>query len=713
MKNRMKRLLALFASATLLMSGVVFPSVVQANPGDPFPAGNPIVFVAQTGSATNNTGTQLYEAIQGKNSVVDISPNGPIDPVSYNAMGFDQNNRYLYAIEVGRTGAPAIPYNNLVRIGQDGTTTVLGPVAGLPDASPSYNAGDMGGAGTPYANILFVRAGSNAAPDNGYLWLIDVTTLTATRVTLSTTVPNTGDLFWYAGYLWAVDGASNSGTATQTVDRISPAGVVDRFVIGNSIAKDTYGAQWIYGSGMVGILGNQTGKLYQIIIGDPTSASPSFTVVNTLSGPTTNGNDGASYPGEPVDLSITKTAPATFSPGSSLTYTITVTNNDPAITSTGYVVTDTLPVGLTDPTTSTEGAQITNSGGVQVLRYAGAPLAPGASVMITVTGDTSATSRAPIVNTVSVEGNENDPSTANNTATVTSTPEVTPVQANPDIARTLAGTPVSGNVLTDDSGIAITVTAHTDPLHGTVTIGTDGTYTYTPDPGFIGSDSFTYTITDENGQTSTAVVTIAVDPLPPVVNNTPPEIVVKRDTIYVKKGVVLTLEQILKIADVSIVDAEESIPLSRLDVTGYSDINWNVVNYPGTGYVISLETTDTPGLEAPIQQIAIFVEPADTTINEQNFDLGYPVDALHGDVGVGTDPGGHPIAYVPTALEPSAAIVQPVVPVVTSAPRAALPKTGDVPGLVFPISFSLGALALSLFAIKRRESGESEQVRSR
>ena len=520
-RNGLTRLLALFASAALLMSGLAFPPAVQANPGDPFPEGNAIIFVAQTGSATNNTGTQLYEALQGKNSMVNISPTGAIDPISYNAMGFNQNDMYLYAIEVGNASKPVIAYNNLVRIGQDGKATVLGPISGLPNAAPGYNTGEMGGVGTAYENILFVRAGSSSAPDTSYMWLVDVTTRVATRVTLSKTVPNTADLFWYAGYLWTFDGASStSGTAVQTVDRISPTGTVDRFTIGNLVAVDSYGAQWIYGSGMVGILGNQTGKLYQIIIGNPTSAAPTFTVVNTLSGPTTNGNDGAAYPGEPVDLGITKTAPTTFNPGSTLTYTLTIRNNDPQVTATGYIVTDNLPAGLLSPTTLTDGASISMVGGVNVLRYVGAPLAPGEILTITVSGATSATSMSPISNTASVDGNENDLNTDNNTDTVISTPQVTALQANPDTNHTSVGMPVSGKALANDTGDAIAVTAHTSPAHGSVTIGADGTYLYTPAGGFTGSDTFQYTITDSHGASSMTTVTITVDPLPDAIDDT-------------------------------------------------------------------------------------------------------------------------------------------------------------------------------------------------
>ncbi len=47
----------------------------------------------------------------------------------------------------------------------------------------------------------------------------------------------------------------------------------------------------------------------------------------------------------------------------------------------------------------------------------------------------------------------------------------------------------------------------------------DGTVTYTPDPGFVGTDSFTYTISDGNGDTSTATVYIIVNDVPEAKND--------------------------------------------------------------------------------------------------------------------------------------------------------------------------------------------------
>jgi len=67
-----------------------------------------------------------------------------------------------------------------------------------------------------------------------------------------------------------------------------------------------------------------------------------------------------------------------------------------------------------------------------------------------------------------------------------------------------------GDVLANDTGTKLKVSAHTDPTNGSVTIGPDGKFTYKPKDGFTGDDSFGYTVTDPYGQQATAKVTIAV-----------------------------------------------------------------------------------------------------------------------------------------------------------------------------------------------------------
>ena len=65
-------------------------------------------------------------------------------------------------------------------------------------------------------------------------------------------------------------------------------------------------------------------------------------------------------------------------------------------------------------------------------------------------------------------------------------------------------------------------TAFTTVNGGTVTINANGTFDYAPAPGFIGEDSFDYTIADLGGELDTATVTIAVQPdSTPGVNDAP------------------------------------------------------------------------------------------------------------------------------------------------------------------------------------------------
>lgn len=65
----------------------------------------------------------------------------------------------------------------------------------------------------------------------------------------------------------------------------------------------------------------------------------------------------------------------------------------------------------------------------------------------------------------------------------------------------------------DPDDDTLTVTSHTNPAHGSVTLNGD-VFTYSPDEGYSGTDSFTYTIDDGNAHTATATVTITVKPDP-------------------------------------------------------------------------------------------------------------------------------------------------------------------------------------------------------
>ncbi|HEX2622551.1 MAG TPA: Ig-like domain-containing protein, partial [Phototrophicaceae bacterium] len=67
---------------------------------------------------------------------------------------------------------------------------------------------------------------------------------------------------------------------------------------------------------------------------------------------------------------------------------------------------------------------------------------------------------------------------------------------------------------TDADNNPLDVSAHTDPTHGTLDINIDGSFTYTPNAGYVGQDTFNYTVVDGQTGSDVGLVTITVNPLP-------------------------------------------------------------------------------------------------------------------------------------------------------------------------------------------------------
>ena len=86
-----------------------------------------------------------------------------------------------------------------------------------------------------------------------------------------------------------------------------------------------------------------------------------------------------------------------------------------------------------------------------------------------------------------------------------------PPDVTDDSGSTQEDTPVTVAVLTNDSdvdaGDSFEVISVTQGTHGSVSF-TAADVTYTPDPNYVGSDSFTYTVEDTQGGRSTATVNI-------------------------------------------------------------------------------------------------------------------------------------------------------------------------------------------------------------
>jgi Ca2+-binding RTX toxin-like protein len=92
-----------------------------------------------------------------------------------------------------------------------------------------------------------------------------------------------------------------------------------------------------------------------------------------------------------------------------------------------------------------------------------------------------------------------------------------------DTATTDEGNSVAIDVLANDNdldGAGLTVLALSDPTNGSVEMAS-GQIVYTPNDGFSGADSFSYTVADADGDTGTANVTVTVNGAPVVPTQSP------------------------------------------------------------------------------------------------------------------------------------------------------------------------------------------------
>ncbi|CAM3733027.1 DUF11 domain-containing protein [Occultella aeris] len=381
---------ALAATALTAAGALTTTTAANAADGDPFDPDRAAVFLAQ------DRPTTLYRAAQVGADLTFVAEGTAAVP--YNAIGYNTVDNYLYGVQQDT--------QRLLRIGQGGAAMDLGAITGL-NVDSYYQQGTFGAGDS--ANTLYVRG----TLDLGTVYAIDLTTRVATPITLSEEVPNTSDLVALEGYLW---GMGNDSRIWRVDLDSGAAGSWE-----TNVPAVTYGGQWVYGNGNLGLSANDSGDVIQLGITNATSANPTFTILSTVNGPTPNSNnDATSNPGPDVDLAIQKTVRSAHTPGGSITFGIHVTNNS-AVASSGYYFQDELPASLTNP--SSPNTECSFVGNLMTCAYG--TMAPGEQRNFEVTA-TAPNSIDPITNTVTVTGNENDPNLDNNTATVTTSPDYAP-----------------------------------------------------------------------------------------------------------------------------------------------------------------------------------------------------------------------------------------------------------------------------------------------
>ena len=116
-----------------------------------------------------------------------------------------------------------------------------------------------------------------------------------------------------------------------------------------------------------------------------------------------------------------------------------------------------------------------------------------------------------------------------------------------------------------DVGDTLTVAKLTDPAHGSVTVNTDGSFTYVPEADWSGTVTFRYYVADKAGLRDTATATIVVTPI-----NHPP--VAVDDSLETNEDVPLTISDAELLANDTDPDGD---PLS-VNYTGSANHgDWN------------------------------------------------------------------------------------------------------------------------------------------
>ncbi|WP_390615033.1 LamG-like jellyroll fold domain-containing protein [Maricurvus nonylphenolicus] len=164
----------------------------------------------------------------------------------------------------------------------------------------------------------------------------------------------------------------------------------------------------------------------------------------------------------------------------------------------------------------------------------------------------------------------------------TSTNQIQADSAGPvavaDVITTLEDQGVIANVLVNDSLPALASITGFDSISaegGSVSFNGDGAFTYQPIANFFGVDSFSYTVTDFNGLSSTATVTINVTQ----VNDTP-TVSAAVSMVISEDAVAATLDLLANASDLDIADTlsvTNLVETSGNDAGGVSLINNNLV----------------------------------------------------------------------------------------------------------------------------------------
>ncbi|WP_309242985.1 Ig-like domain-containing protein [Hyalangium versicolor] len=397
--------------------------------------------------------------------------------------------------------------------GNGGTDTATVTVTVTPvNDPPAANDDAFTVAEDSGATVLNVLANDSSLPDTGEtLTVTSVTqptdgTVTFTAANVSfTPAANFNGTTTFSYRISDGNGGTDTATVTVTVTPVNdPPDAVNDAV---TVTEDSAAT-------VVNVLANDTttpdtGETLTVTaVTQPANGTVTFTATNVSFTPAANfngttsftytvsdGNGGSDTATVTVTVTPVNDPPTanddTFTvPENSGPSTLDVLTNDTAVPDTGETLTVT---AVTQPANGT--TSFTSTG---VIFTPTAGFVGPTTFTYTISDGNGGTATATVTVNVS---NTNDPPTANDdsfTVTEDSGPTLMTVLAN--------------DTTLPDTGETLTITAVTQPSSGTVTF-TASDVTFTPAANFFGTVTFSYTVSDGNGGTDTAIVTVTVTPV--------------------------------------------------------------------------------------------------------------------------------------------------------------------------------------------------------
>ncbi len=362
---------------------------------------------------------------------------------------------------------------------------------------------------------------------------------------------NGTDSFTYRAH----DGAANSNVATVTitVNAVNDAPVA---------ASDSYSTNedTPLSVAAAGVLANDTdvdgNPLSAVLVSGPTNGSLTLNSNGSFSyTPNTNFNGTDSFTYRAHDGTANSNL-------ATVTITVSPVNDAPVATNDSYNTNEDTPLSVTAAGVLTNDSDVDGNPLSAVL--VSGPT--NGSLTLNANGSFSYTPNANFNGTDSFTYRANDGTANSNLATVTiivNAVNDAPVAAN-DSYSTNEDAPLSvaaAGVLANDSdveGNPLSAVLVSGPANGLLTLGADGSFSYTPNSNFNGTDSFTYRANDGAANSNLATVTITVN----AVNDAP---VAGNDSYSTNEDTPLSVAAAGVLANDSDVDGN---PLSAVVVSG-------------------------------------------------------------------------------------------------------------------------------------------------